>query len=141
MNRRIVSFLMTLLSYVAVYRLFRYLSDRFFGQENQQGYKRVAATFATLVLTPRFRYNNEEGQDAIELRWPLLRRYKKLFSFPKKKDRTQDLESAGETDPIEGTADTPGAEDQESGPQNRRESFKSSAVNGENIDSAPLSDN
>lgn len=85
MNRRIVSFLLTIVSYIAVYRLFRYITDRYFGKESQSSYRRLMSSFATLLLTPRFRYNNQDGADEMQIRLPMVRTYRHLFSFPTKK--------------------------------------------------------
>ncbi len=98
---------MTLLSYVVLYRLFRYIADRVFGKDADAGYKRVATAFATLLLSPRFRYNNDEGQDAIEGRWFLIRSYHKLFSFPKKKKDQEEIPEMEEVSPQENSDSVP----------------------------------
>ena len=44
-------------------------------------YSRFAATLGTLALSPRFSYENENGQKELHARWLLFRKKKKVYPF------------------------------------------------------------
>lgn len=125
MNKRIVTFLMTILSYITVYQLFRFLAERFFGGNSDRGYKRLAASFATLLLTPRFRLVDEEdGEKSIEARWPLLRKYQKVVTLPSRGTKSKE----------EATEEVAAEEEKTEHPETTE------AATGANSDSVPLSE-
>lgn len=79
MGKRIVAILMTVLSYILIYTGIRYLIKRFMGENAP--YSRFAATLGTLALSPRFSYENENGQKELHARWLLFRKKKKVYPF------------------------------------------------------------
>jgi len=78
-GKRIGAILLTVLSYVLIYTGIRYLIKRFMGEDAP--YSRFAATLGTLALSPRFSYENENGQKELHARWLLFRKKKKVYPF------------------------------------------------------------
>lgn len=79
MGKRIVAILMTVLSYILIYTGIRYLIKRIMGENAP--YSRFAVTLGTLALSPRFSYENENGQKELHARWLLFRKKKKDYPF------------------------------------------------------------
>ena len=70
---------LTLISYLLVFLGVRYLVRRIFGKDAP--FSRLVTGLATVALAPRFRYEGERGERALEARWLLLGGTKRLKSY------------------------------------------------------------
>ena len=93
MGKRIGAILLTIFSYILIYSGIRYLIKRFMGEDAPYG--RFAATLGTLALSPRFSYENGDGEKRIQARWLLFRKKRTVFTFGEKDEELQ-KESAQE---------------------------------------------
>ena len=94
MGKRIGAILLTVLSYVLIYTGIRYLIKRFMGEDAP--YSRFAATLGTLALSPRFSYENENGEKELHARWLLFRKKKKVYPFDDLLNQESQAEEEGE---------------------------------------------
>lgn len=104
MGKRIVSILLTVLSYILIYSGIRYLIKRFMGEDAPYG--RFAATLGTLAFSPRFSYENGDGEKRIQARWLLFKKKQTVFTFGNKSEELS--EEIGDEGP---PAETPKEEE------------------------------
>lgn len=79
MRRKALALVLTLVSYFLIYSGLRFLIARFFGKDTP--YARLAASFGTLALSPRFKYEASNGEKRLDARWLLFRKQRKVHEF------------------------------------------------------------